>query len=210
METLTTLHKILKEDTIDVPGYQRTYYWESPCSREKYSQVAVFLEDILQQINSTTRRPYYLGHFIFEKDGDSHRVVDGQQRLTTASILLSAVFMKIQTLRPLTAREEMLYEDTLKRGNFVYRFSTADCDNKFFRDYVIDQTLGKGGDPPTPSASRIADCFDYYSTALKDYDDTLLQHLLSEISKATCTTHTIKDTTEAIRLFTFHNNRGQS
>jgi len=200
---------MLKEDTIIVPEYQRAYYWECPVSSLKYSQVAVFLEDIIEQINSSTNLSCYLGHFIFEKGDVEYRVVDGHQRLITASILLSAVFMNIDSMRTLSEREKMLYEDTLRRGSYVYRFSTVDCDNQFFRDYVIDRTRRGRGNLLSPSASRIADCSDYYESVLGKLDESLLSRLLQALLKATCTTHSITDTSEAIRLFTFHNNRGR-
>jgi len=34
-------------------------------------------------------------------------------------------------------------------------------------------------------------------------------HLLKAMFRASCTTHTVKDETEAIQMFTFQNNRGK-
>jgi uncharacterized protein with ParB-like and HNH nuclease domain len=122
METLTTLHKALKEDMIRVPRYQRAYSWDSPSKTVKQAQVAVFLDDILEQINSNSQSPFYLGHFLFEKDDTGYKVIDGQQRLTTVTILLSAIFASLERQRDLTEREKMIYEDTLRRGSHIYRF----------------------------------------------------------------------------------------
>jgi hypothetical protein len=209
METLTTLHKALKEDMIRVPRYQRAYSWDSPSKTVKQAQVAVFLDDILEQINSNSQSPFYLGHFLFEKDDTGYKVIDGQQRLTTVTILLSAIFASLERQRDLTEREKMIYEDTLRRGSHIYRFSTVDYDNQFFRDYVIDRTRSDSSNLPTVSAIRIATAFDYYVTALKDYDELRLIRLLDGILEANCTTHTIKDEAEAIQMFIFQNNRGK-
>lgn len=73
-------------ESINIPAYQRAYSWEN-------NHCAQFLEDIIEQEG----KPYYLGQFLFEKQGNSLFIVDGQQRLTTTVILFS-VIAKIPTL----------------------------------------------------------------------------------------------------------------
>lgn len=211
METLNTVKKMLKESMIYVPNYQRAYSWDSPCRDERNSQVAVFLDDILEHISSTTESEYYLGHFLFERDGENFKVIDGQQRLTTISILLSVLFDRLRSLsdHTLTGRAQMDFEDSIKRGEYLYRFSTVDYDNQFFRDYIIDRTRKDRDGLATTSAHRVADAYDYYCQRCAGYDKGITIALIRTILSSSCTTHSIGRESEAIQMFIFQNNRGK-
>lgn len=78
--------------TYKIPRFQRDFSWD----QSNYNE---FLNDMLSQIsfNPNTGKfetsQYFLGNMLFlgEKDKDLVEVVDGQQRLTTATILLAAL-----------------------------------------------------------------------------------------------------------------------
>ena len=82
-----------------IPPYQRPYAWE-------LEQATELLEDLLDAIrtNSESDRLYFLGSIVLVKTpGKSEaRVVDGQQRLTTLTILFSV-------LRDLTENAELRF-----------------------------------------------------------------------------------------------------
>ncbi len=75
-----------------IPRFQRDYSWE----KRHYSE---FLNDMLEQLSFIADKdkfevsPYYLGNMLFLGDNslDSVDVIDGQQRLTTITILLAAI-----------------------------------------------------------------------------------------------------------------------
>jgi uncharacterized protein with ParB-like and HNH nuclease domain len=94
MEASTTIKKMLSGNKIIVPSYQRAYSWDTEILKEeKPQQVNVFLSDLEEYNNSRTKAPYYFGHFLFEEFGNNkYGVIDGQQRLTTIVIFLSALF----------------------------------------------------------------------------------------------------------------------
>lgn len=161
MEPKTTIRRMLSGNFISVPKYQRAYSWD------KEKQVKQFLIDLDDYINSNSVTPYYFGHFLFEqKSGDLYNIIDGQQRLTTIEIFLSAVFKRLSQIRPLTVDEIEIKEDTIKRDS-KYRFSTVEYDNPFFKDYVIDQNKISKNDLETLSSSRIADAFDFLKKNLR-------------------------------------------
>ena len=90
MEASTNIQAMLSDGFIFVPNYQRAYSWE------KEKQVTVFLSDIEQYVQSKSKSKYYFGHFLFEKVGDNkYGVVDGQQRLTTIVVFLSALYEQL-------------------------------------------------------------------------------------------------------------------
>jgi len=59
--------------------------------------------------------------------------------MTTIVIFLSALFSRLQQIRPLNETEQETFEDIIKR-NSTYRFETVDYDDRFFKDCVIDQS----------------------------------------------------------------------
>ena len=82
-----TLKDIFLGDTyrFEIPSYQRPYSWTTREARE-------LLDDVVEAMNDG-QDDYFLGSFVLVKQpNDRHaEVVDGQQRLTTLTILLAAL-----------------------------------------------------------------------------------------------------------------------
>ena len=100
------LSKVLGDDYVfEIPSYQRPYAWE----RE---QVVQLIEDIDAAIAHRSDEPYFLGSLVIVRrpDGRSADVIDGQQRLTTLTILLAV----IRDLTPVDTGEHGL-------AGFIYR-----------------------------------------------------------------------------------------
>lgn len=206
---------MLSGKIIAVPNYQRAYSWETDCSNKSLKQVNTFLSDLLNYLNSHSSTPYYFGHFLFEEKGENgYAIIDGQQRLTTTVIFLSALYKRLKEVRNIEKVEDfdddlyISYCNTIKQRS-QYRFSTVDYDNQMFRDYVIDQTSTDRSDIDTLSKARIADAFDYFKARLADIEEKELLALLNAITHASCTTHVVKDAAEAVQMFIFQNNRGK-
>ena len=210
MEASTTINKMLAGNKIFVPSFQRAYSWETPSEQNNLkTQTDVFLSDLEDYNKSSAKTPYYFGHFLFEeKSNDIFGVIDGQQRLTTIVIFLSALFTRIKNFRALTEDEEVFYENMIKRKS-NYIFSTVDYDNQLFKDYVIDQTKKDKNGLETESTRRIVNAFDFFTKTLSDKNEVYLTKMLKIISEASCTSHPVKNESEAIQMFIFQNNRGK-
>lgn len=210
MEASTTIIQMLAGNKIFVPNYQRAYSWDTEFEKSKApKQVNVFLSDLEDYNKSSTKSTYYFGHFLFEEKPDKKfGVIDGQQRLTTIIIFLSAVFKRLSSIRKLTETELEIFEDIIKR-NATYRFETVDYDKQLFKDYVIDQTKKDDNGLETASARRIVNAFDFFNSQLENKDEPYLTQMINTVQKATCTTHPVKDESEAIQMFIFQNNRGK-
>lgn len=79
----TTLKTLLESGFYKIPRFQRPYSWDQE-NVEDFWQDTVVAED----------KDYFIGSFVFWKDSktdDLFYVVDGQQRLTTVTILFSAL-----------------------------------------------------------------------------------------------------------------------
>lgn len=201
---------MLAGNRIYVPAHQRAYSWDTEFDKSKTpKQVNVFLSDLEDYNNSSATTPYYFGHFLFEEKSDSHYgVIDGQQRLTTIVIFLSALFSKLKSIRTLTENEEVLFENMIKRKS-KYIFSTVNYDDQLFKDFVVDQTKKNRDGLETESARRIVNAFDFFSVALSDKDEVSLSKMLKIINEASCSTHPVKNESEAVQMFIFQNNRGK-
>lgn len=213
MQPSTTIKRMIIEgNEIIVPTYQRAYSWETPkknSSSKRATHTDVFLSDLEEYSNSNAKSSYYFGHFMYEeKDESLFYIIDGQQRLTTIVIFLSAIFKKLKSFRELSREETRSFEDMVVRDG-ISKLSTVDYDNQLFKDYVIEQTKTDRNGLDTESAKRIVYAFDYFEEQLANKEEQYLTKMLDIISKASCTTHTVKNESEAIQMFIFQNNRGK-
>lgn len=128
--------------------------------------------------------------------------------MTTIVIFLSVLFKKLESIRPLTENEEVAKEDMVIRKS-VHRFETVDYDRQIFKDYVIDQIRKDKKGLETESAKRIVLAYDFFASQLADKNEPYLLKMLNTIQNASCTTHPVKDESEAIQMFIFQNNRGK-
>lgn len=210
MEACTSINDLLQTIEIYVPRYQRAYSWDTPQKNSsKQTNTDVFYDDIKTHALSGNNAQYYIGHFLFEDKGNhKYAIIDGQQRLTTIEIYLSALFAKLKTLRELTEDEKTLYENMIKRGS-KYRFQTVDYDNQFFKDYIIDRQSVNTGSLETESARRISLANEYFVSCLEKEPEKNLLAFLNTIQNALCTTHAVSSEAEAIQMFLFQNSRGK-
>ncbi|HKJ87479.1 MAG TPA: DUF262 domain-containing protein, partial [Gammaproteobacteria bacterium] len=132
------LKRIFSDDYFfRIPGYQRPYSWTRDHS-------ATLLDDLLEAIPGEggdvhEGPPYFLGSIVLIKDPNYPEadVVDGQQRLTTLTILLA-------TLRDLSSPEaaDALHKYVCELGDKFsgtedrYRLQPRPRDRLYFRDQV--------------------------------------------------------------------------
>jgi len=128
--------KIFSNDFIfSIPRYQRPYSWTTEHSGE-------LLQDLLDALNAAgdveSSGPYFLGSIVLIKgDSAGAQVVDGQQRLTTLTILLSV-------LRSLGSSEDKsdLTSYIYQKGKRLEgtkdrpRLTLRPKDQPFFWDYI--------------------------------------------------------------------------
>jgi hypothetical protein len=134
-----SLAKIFSDDYVfTIPGYQRPYAWGRDQAQE-------LLDDLLGALASTTAHlseaaPYFLGTIVLIKTDASPEatVVDGQQRLTTLTLLLSAIRATVQDAAVQSGITKRIYEhgDVVSATHARYRLLLRERDRDFFRDYV--------------------------------------------------------------------------
>src|SRR5438874_12060241 len=85
------ISKIFSDDYVfQIPGYQRPYAWTTEQARELLDDLLAFSKAGGSTIEKLP--PYFLGSIVLIKDeaDPNAQVVDGQQRLTTLTLLLAA------------------------------------------------------------------------------------------------------------------------
>lgn len=97
---------------LEIPFFQRSYVWDEP-------QWERLLEDVVNV--SKTRLPYFMGSVILKQQltgavsgiGDIRTIIDGQQRLTTLSILMKVLCLKNDSLKKFDKRFRLDDERTV-------------------------------------------------------------------------------------------------
>lgn len=132
------LSKVFSSDyEFTVPDFQRPYSWRP-------EQATQLLSDLTEALDRNDSEPYFLGSVVLVKDkaAPSSEVIDGQQRLTTITLLLSL-------FRDLTKDPDLVDDFSsmiLEPGKKLLglaakpRLTLRARDAKFFREYV--QTAG--------------------------------------------------------------------
>ena len=151
--------KIFSNDfNFRIPLYQRPYSWTT-------EQAGELIDDLISFIGSDASvgidelSPYFLGSIVLIKQ-ENHpdaEVVDGQQRLTTLTILLSALRQAISTQTHSQEITSFLYE---KGSSLVgtpnrYRLKLRERDEKFFCKFV--QSENQIGTLPSLNAGQLPD-----------------------------------------------------
>lgn len=133
--------KVFSDDYVfTIPGYQRPYAW----TREKAGELLDDLRDAMNGTGDVSQLPpYFLGSIVLVKDEGSPdaEVVDGQQRLTTLTLLLAALRTALEGDRARKGLSKLILEegDVISGTQNRYRLALRERDNAFFREYVQDE-----------------------------------------------------------------------
>lgn len=203
-----------------IPSYQRPYSWLKENAIQLFDDVA---ESAFVQQPLADLRPYFVGSMVLVKcDGNpSAEVIDGQQRLTTLTILLSGI--RQVSLERNIIIEGQIFAPSLNAfiyepGNIAagvaasYRLSVRPSDSTFFQNYIQipGQLRNLTPDMVLPdSQRRMADNAVAFLEKLESLNDQNIvlfaQYLLQKIFVAIVLTG---DEEAAFRIFSVLNDRG--
>jgi len=168
--------------SIRIPAYQRAYSWEA-------KQCKQFLEDLLEQQG----KQYYLGQFLFEKEGNTLFIIDGQQRLTTTILFLSAI-AKIK-------QEQQADIYTIKETYLTDVFKTIDDDQVIFKKVTQKHLVSAIDDTETISQKRIIEAFTFFEMELRHIGNESLFLVQETLENAVISTFFITNKIEATQVF---------
>ncbi len=212
------LRKIFSNDfNFRIPLYQRPYAWTT-------EQAGELLDDLISFIGSDSRlgiddlSPYFLGSIVLIK-GESQpdaEVVDGQQRLTTLTILLAALRQTITTPEYAGGMTDYLYQEgkPLEGTANRYRLSLRERDADFFRTNIQDAgrifnlrklNPGQLSDSQRNIRANAILFLDKLSTLQEDQRVRLAQFIVKNCLLVVVST---PDLDSAYRIFSILNDRG--
>lgn len=214
-----------------IPRFQREYSWD----KKNYQE---FLEDMIDSLHivdgTITYDQYFLGTMLFIGDladvSDKEiLVVDGQQRLTTITILFSALSDKFRSVNEEGLSSQLFkYVMTKDDDNNDVRILKSKSHYPFFAYYIqdLDKTT-----PTTPDSEEeicIKETYDYFSKGLnegaikkflerkhgKDIVDSLpyvdiLKAIRDQVLNSTIIVISTDDENQANRVFEILNAKGK-
>jgi len=165
-----TLGVVLSNTTppLRVPEYQRDFSWEEQQITEFWNDLEHF--DQTYPGANINGKEYFLGAAVFVNNQTYHLILDGQQRLATATILLAAIRDKIREYSADGANQIqssfITFEDHLSNENLP-KLQLNEFDRALFRDLI--QMVPRGAAVPTKKSHRlIAKAYQYFADRIKE------------------------------------------
>lgn len=112
-QEIKKLSELLNLENLAIPPYQRPYKWTK-------KNVVQLLEDIFEFV-ILKNKDYRIGNIIVHNENSTNNIVDGQQRLTTISILLKILD---RSFNGLLINEK--YKHNISKNNIVYNYRIID------------------------------------------------------------------------------------
>jgi len=211
-----SLAKIFSDDYVfTIPGYQRPYAWGRDQAQELLDDLLGALASAPAQLSDAA--PYFLGSIVLIKAEATPEatVVDGQQRLTTLTLLLSAI-------RATVGDDELQKDITgciYEKGSLVkgtqarYRLLLRERDRDFFRQYVQHengmQALAQLNTVLPDAQARLRNNAQVFMDGLAKLPQAQLVRLVQfVITRCYLVTVATPDLDSAYRIFGVLNSRG--
>ena len=214
----------------EIPRFQRDYSWETKHYQE-------FIDDMLENLkfdnNTVTPTDYFLGTMLFigtmEKPGNLLKVVDGQQRLTTITILFSALSDHFKEVGE-DKLSEKIFEYIMSEDNNgeIVRILKSESSYPFFSYFIQDRKKTEGRAPSSEEEECIKIAYEYLYKRTSEpelkryfpeqYDKkyetsklyvNLLKAIRDQVLNSTIVTICTKDKQDSNRIFEILNAKGK-
>jgi len=156
--------QLLSEAFYKIPRFQRPYSWDR-----------VNLEEFWNDVIVESEGDYFIGNFVVYDDRDVRGIVDGQQRLTTITLLLCALrdAFTAEGLQSLARGVHTLIErrDIKDQKFYVLRTETS---YPYFQRY-IQNSAGKPPVPPDVGTEErlLKEAFEYLTAKISEVVDSV-------------------------------------
>ena len=181
-----TIKELLKSGSqFMIPRFQREYSWD----KKNYQE---FFEDMLNALRvdengNVTTTPYFLGTMLFvgnyseDKDAMIH-VVDGQQRLTTITILFSAISDRFKECGEIELSKRIFeYIMTKDDDNREVRIIQSKTHYPFFSYFIQDINKENEKEPSTEEEVCIQETYKYLFRRLDE--NNLKKYLMKKYGR---------------------------
>ena len=161
---MKSIRSYLSESIYYIPDYQREYSWSE-------SQLEDFWQDLTNAINAN--RHHFFGQVVIHDDNGKRYIIDGQQRTTTAVIMLAVFRDMFKNYEDENEEAQNCREDirikyigrwTPKKDELQLHLGMSDRD--FFKDYIQKgrpTTTGK-----TSSQKKLCKAYTFFEEKIND------------------------------------------
>ncbi|UWY26355.1 DUF262 domain-containing HNH endonuclease family protein [Flavobacterium sp. TR2] len=186
-----------------IPVYQRAYSWE----RDQWRDL---LDDLREQTQGGN--DYFFGNILLEtiSEDRTYEIIDGQQRLTTLTILIRSI---LDVVMERQKNGEMIELEAREKESLYFKISG----NKKLRpvDYdraCYDALIIEGNNSfitSSISQKKIKDAKIYFNKEVQKLTSELILDLLKKIETTKLTTIALEQKKDAALMFELQNNRGR-
>ncbi|NEU96027.1 DUF262 domain-containing protein [Bradyrhizobium uaiense] len=202
------------EYVFQIPPYQRPYSWTTEEAGELIGDLLGFMR--ARPLAVEEMPPYFLGSIVLIKDEGSPNgdVVDGQQRLTTLTILLAAIRANVSKANA-SDITQLIYE----KGSQIlgtqdrFRLTLRERDREFFQKYLQREDgfsqlleLSDGSNDSQRNIRSNARLFDEKLKALPESERLQLAQFI--VTRCYLVVVATPDLNSAYRIFSVLNTRG--
>jgi len=202
------------QNRIVVPRYQRNFDWGKNEVQELMSDLESAQKNDLSRL--------FLGTFVFDNSTEGElRVVDGQQRLTTISLILLACRAVAKKNKQHDLAQEiqkkLTFTDSATGKKVSERVSASSsiadvfqyiCDNDWDGEFPVKLSVNGSNKPVKRQSNKIKPVYDFIHDQIKDYKSEGLSNFLRALYKSYVIEITIADELEAFDIFERTNARG--
>ncbi|TKC14744.1 GmrSD restriction endonuclease domain-containing protein [Robertmurraya kyonggiensis] len=167
-----------------IPIYQRAYAWSD-------KEIETLVDDIYDYYSLKTNQNYYIGSLVVHKDHDDlENVIDGQQRLTTLSLLICYL------------KNESNYKDLVKDIHVNLHFESRKRSTDIFKQ------LKKNNEKVFDESNELVDGYRILKKKLnsEQYDEEYFQYLIGHVILIK---NVLPKDTDLNHYFEIMNNRGE-
>lgn len=179
----TTLEDLLSgKKQYQIPLYQRTYSWGEPQFGQLWDDVVDLAEALVDRADAS----HFIGSLVLAPSPalsatgvQEWLVVDGQQRLTTLTILLAAIRDHLASEDP-EARDridEQYLVNKFAKGDARYKLSPTQLDRPYYFAIV-------GSAPEAGKGDGVGAAYRYFRSRLQEIDDPEDPHDIARIERA--------------------------
>ncbi|ONK12580.1 DUF262 domain-containing protein [Streptomyces sp. MP131-18] len=160
--------EILRNDRLTVPQFQRAYCWKVDEAVKDYWM------DLSRAVRAGADEEYFFGTIVLTQDGpeDRKKIIDGQQRLVTSSLLIAAIRDELHRLGHTRAQligDEFLASQAWDAEGTEPHLKLNEDDNPTFHGIVTRSTLPAS--PAKRTDSDIVKAYCYFRDRLAELSE---------------------------------------
>jgi hypothetical protein len=168
--SLPGIATLMAQMELSVPEYQRSYAWH--VSGEDI-QVSEYWKDLVASVPNE-HREYFFGTVVLSQQSNSNRhvVIDGQQRLATTVLLLTAVRARFREVKHPKAGvlNDLLAKETMTSDGEERRL-LLNLEDDYYLESIVTDGIVPEPDPKVPSQKRLKEAYEFLRSRVNELAD---------------------------------------